>query len=556
MPPITLAVSVFEVFRERLPQGGELPVDEWARRHRSLTHLLWGSAAILAVFSYAEDYSVSHIVLHLAVLVPLALAAGRASFPRQARTVACSLGLLTASALAVHAAGGVIEAHFAFFVVVVLLTLYEDWIVFALAVGYVLVHHGVLGMIDASQVFHNPDQYAHPWKWAAIHAIFVAAAGVAGIIGWRLNEDVRGQMRRTQAELQIAATTDVLTGIGNRRRLITDLESAMSVPGAKLCLFDLDGFKAYNDSFGHQAGDALLARLGRRLQDTVAPSGEAYRLGGDEFCILIVGPTADEICAAAADALTEHGGAFAIGNSYGSVDLASEVETADQALLLADRRMYHDKNGGRMSPGRQSANVLLRALAERSPELSHHAGGVAETAEAVALELGVPEDELPAIRHAAELHDIGKVAIPDAILGKPGPLNPQEWDFVHRHTVIGERIIAAAPALALVAKLVRHSHERWDGDGYPDRLAGPAIPLGARIVAVCDAFDAMISERPYRGARNFQEGLVELTGCAGSQFDPAVVAAFVRVVTRPEAPPSDDRDPGHLASHAGAATAV
>jgi diguanylate cyclase (GGDEF)-like protein len=536
-------VVAFEPLRDRLPQGGELPVDEWARRHRSLTYLLWASAAILAIFSYVAGYSAVHIVLHFAALVPLALAAASSGLPQKARTVACSIGLLTVSALGVHSAGGVIEAHFAFFVVVVLLMVYEDWTVFALAVGYVLVHHGLLGMIDASQVFHNPDQYAHPWKWATIHAIFVAAAGVAGIITWRLNEDVRRRMRHTQDQLQIAATTDALTGLGNRRRLLVELEDAMSVPGMRLCMFDLDGFKAYNDSFGHQAGDALLVRLGLRLRDAVAPAGEAYRLGGDEFCILTVDPGADEVCAAAGDALTEHGEAFEIGNSYGSVDLTDDVETADQALLLADRRMYHDKNGGRMSAGRQSADVLLRALAERSPELVYHVGGVAETAQAVARELGVPEDELPGIRQAAELHDIGKVAIPDAILGKPGPLDEQEWEFVRRHTVIGERIIAAAPALSFIAKLVRHSHERWDGDGYPERLAGEAIPLGSRIVAVCDAFDAIISERPYRAARNFAEGLAELSRCAGSQFDPAVVAAFITVVSRPDDPPSDDRNP-------------
>ncbi|MDX6397756.1 MAG: hypothetical protein QOJ43_1164 [Gaiellaceae bacterium] len=533
-------MNALDVLRDRLPHGGELPADEWARRHRSLTYLLWASAAILAVFSYAAGYGQAHIVLHFAALVPLAYAAGSSHFPRQARGVACSLGLLTAAALGVHAAGGVIEAHFAFFIVVVLLTLYEDWVVFALAVGYVLVHHGLLGMIDASQVFHDPDQYAHPWKWALIHALFVAAAGVAGIITWRLNEDVRRRMRLTQDELQLAATTDALTGLGNRRRLLAHLEDAMCAPEMTLCLFDLDGFKAYNDSFGHQAGDALLVRLGQRLQETVAPFGEAYRLGGDEFCILVAGPGADQVCATAGDALTDHGEAFAIDNSYGRVDLAHDVENADQALLLADRRMYQDKNDGRMSPGRQSANVLLRALAERSPELSRHVGGVAETAEAVARELGVPEDELPAIRQAAELHDIGKVAIPDAILGKPGPLDEQEWAFVRRHTVIAERIISAAPALSFVAKLVRHSHERWDGGGYPDGLRRHDIPLGSRIVGVCDAFDAMISDRPYRDARNFKEALAELAACAGSQFDPEVVAAFVRVVWSYDAPRSDD----------------
>ncbi len=505
-------------------------MEEWERRHRSLTRMLWVTAAILAVFSYHSGYRDVHALLHIAALVPLALAAGSARLSRLLRTLVCSVGLLTGAALGVHIAGGVIEAHFAFFVVVVLLTVYEDWIVFALAVGYVLVHHGVMGMVAADQVFAQPDQYAHPWKWATIHAVFVAAAGVAGLITWRLNEDVRRTMRKTQEELHTASVTDVLTELGNRRALLADLDEAMAVPGMTLSLFDLDGFKIYNDTFGHQAGDALLARLGRRLSDAVSDAGQAYRLGGDEFCVLLSGPNAEAARADAVDALIEYGDAFTIGSSHGTVTLLTEAATPDQALLLADQRMYHSKNAGRMSASRQSADVLLSALAERDPRLTLHVGDVADTAQAVGRELGVPEDQLASLRQAAELHDIGKVAIPDAILAKPGPLDADELAFVRAHTEIGERILAAAPALSTVAKLVRHSHERWDGAGYPDRLAGDRIPLGSRIVSVCDAFDAMVGERPYRESRNFVGALEELVKCAGSQFDPDVVAAFVRVV--------------------------
>jgi HD-GYP domain-containing protein (c-di-GMP phosphodiesterase class II) len=130
------------------------------------------------------------------------------------------------------------------------------------------------------------------------------------------------------------------------------------------------------------------------------------------------------------------------------------------------------------------------------------------------------------VRQAADLHDVGKVAIPDAILNKPGPLDDEEWVFMRRHTIIGERIVAAAPALRDVATLVRASHERHDGGGYPDGLAGEQIPLGARIVSICDAFDAMVAARPDRAARGPDAALAELERCAGTQFDPVVVAAF------------------------------
>jgi HD-GYP domain-containing protein (c-di-GMP phosphodiesterase class II) len=132
------------------------------------------------------------------------------------------------------------------------------------------------------------------------------------------------------------------------------------------------------------------------------------------------------------------------------------------------------------------------------------------------------------VRRAAELHDIGKVAIPEVILDKPGPLEPAEWWHIRRHTVVGERIVAAAPALGRVAKIVRSTHERHSGGGYPDGLAGDEIPLGARIVAVCDAFDAMTRTRSHRNAISAELALAELQACAGDQFDPAVVTAFVR----------------------------
>jgi diguanylate cyclase (GGDEF)-like protein len=441
---------------------------------------------------------------------------------------------LTVAALGVHLAGGRIEAHFSFFVLVMLLTIYEDWTVFALAVGYVLAHHGVMGMIDPKEVFHEEDQFTAPWLWAGIHAIFVALAGVAGIIAWRLNENVRRRMLDAQDALAIVADTDALTGLGNRRRLLTDLDDAIGEQGSELTLFDLDGFKAYNDAFGHHAGDVLLERLGGRLAAAVGTNGSAYRLGGDEFCILLAGDRCPELHARAVAALREQGEAFAIASSYGTVALG-ECASAEEALQLADERMYRHKNGGRASAGQQSKDVLLRALAERYPDLDDHLNGVAEAALQVARALDVPEDQHEGIRQAAELHDIGKVAIPETILHKPAPLDEDEWAFMRQHTIIGERILSAAPGLVSCGRLVRSSHERWDGGGYPDGLRGEEIPLGARIIAVCDAFDAMVTERPYSAAREYQDALAELRRCAGTQFDPVVVAAFDAAMVKTEA---------------------
>jgi diguanylate cyclase (GGDEF)-like protein len=324
------------------------------------------------------------------------------------------------------------------------------------------------------------------------------------------------------------ALTDSLTGLGNRRALTRALGRLDHDTPLVLALFDLDGFKTYNDTYGHPAGDVLLARLGANLSAYVGESGRVFRMGGDEFCALFSprGRDIPTLLDGAAMALSEQGEGFYIGCSYGAITLPGEARDAAEALKIADQRMYAQKHSGRASASRQSRDVLLRALSERSPELGGHGNAVATLSEATARRLGLDREELEIVRHAAELHDVGKVAIPDDILLKPGPLTGEEWSFIRRHPVAGERIIAAAPALGPVAKLVRASHERWDGTGYPDRLGGDDIPLGARIIAVADAFDAMTSGRPYRAAVSQPEAIAELRACAGSQFDAIVVEAF------------------------------
>jgi HD-GYP domain-containing protein (c-di-GMP phosphodiesterase class II) len=194
---------------------------------------------------------------------------------------------------------------------------------------------------------------------------------------------------------------------------------------------------------------------------------------------------------------------------------------------MADRRMYIRKRGGRASAGQQSSDVLQCALAECDSSLDAHHSHVAALAYASAVRLGIPSEDAEITRQTAQLHDVGKVAVPDAILNKPGRLDDAEWAFMKRHTIIGERIISAAPALSVVAKLVRSTHERYDGGGYPDGLAGAEIPLIARIVYVCDSYDAMVTKRAYRDARSHSGAIAELRRCSGTQFDPQVVDAVI-----------------------------
>jgi two-component system, cell cycle response regulator len=146
--------------------------------------------------------------------------------------------------------------------------------------------------------------------------------------------------------------------------------------------------------------------------------------------------------------------------------------------------------------------------------------------------LGLDDADVAHVRRAAALHDVGKIAIPDAILHAPRKLTDDEWEYMRQHTLIGARIIGAAPEMQPVAEIVRSSHERWDGGGYPDALAADDIPLGARIVSVCDSYDAMTTTRAYREAMPASEALAELERCAGTQFDPRVVAAFRAVLAQ------------------------
>jgi len=338
------------------------------------------------------------------------------------------------------------------------------------------------------------------------------------------------------------ALTDSLTALANRRKLLVDLEaeieSASEEEPRLLVLFDLNGFKTYNDTFGHPAGDALLARLAGKLAAAVEPAGAAYRMGGDEFCVLLPGAEAD--VHRIAQALCESGEGFDVTSAYGAALIPDDATTVSTALSVADERLYAHKELLAEVRRGTAHEPLLRTLAEREPELRAHVADVASLAARVGDQLGLAPDELEELRLAAELHDVGKLAIPDVVLQKSGSLDPTEWGFIHSHTLIGQRILGAAPALRPVGTIVRSTHENWDGTGYPDGLAGEAIPLAARIIAACDAYSAMTSDRPYRAARTPAAAVAELRRCAGRQFDCQVVELLCAVL-------ADEAEPARLA---------
>jgi diguanylate cyclase (GGDEF)-like protein len=350
-------------------------------------------------------------------------------------------------------------------------------------------------------------------------------------------------LTRTRAQ----ALTDALTGLGNRRKLLIDLDNELQAVRRSspcvLALFDLDGFKDYNDRFGHNLGDALLARLGQRLSAAVGEAGECYRLGGDEFCVILHGtadgaeerpssPTAVRArLAPAVLGLSTTGGAFAVGCSYGAVALPEEGTTAVALLQLADHRMYahkadrHDGQLERSHSARESAPPP-----GREAPIGPYLPSVTELAVAVGRRLRMSAREREDLRRAAAYRDIGKGAIPDDLLAQPEALDADGMAFVRLQSVAGERMLSTVPALRPAAPIVRSTHERFDGTGYPDGLAGDAIPLGSRIIAACHTLGGLVSGRPYRRPITLDEALVELAAGRGTRFDPRVIGGLLEEV--------------------------
>ena len=350
------------------------------------------------------------------------------------------------------------------------------------------------------------------------------------------------------------ALTDPLTGLGNHRHFHERLQRELldahdrGTP-LSLCLLDVDDFKRVNDRYGHPAGDRLLGQLAARLRQ----GGEAFRLGGDEFAILLPGYDSNSAYTAATSILDR---IASLDPEHGPVTLSAGVATfpsqgvgRDELIRLADSALYwakeHGKNQVRVyrpdvvelaelkrlaaGPDRaaryRAAASLARAVDARDVYTGSHSQRVADLAARIARRLDVGPEQIELTRLAGSLHDLGKLAIPEEILRKPGPLTDPERLVLERHPQIGFRMLETL-GVDPVAEWVLHHHERWDGNGYPDGLAEDAIPLGARIIFVADAYDAMTSDRVYRERLSEEEALEELESCAGTQFDPAVVAAL------------------------------
>jgi diguanylate cyclase (GGDEF)-like protein len=315
-----------------------------------------------------------------------------------------------------------------------------------------------------------------------------------------------------------------------------------------VALLDVDRFRHLNLEHGYAAGDAVLVAVGGLIAERTRVHDLACRMGGDEFGFLLpeTGTTAAQQAIERLLVELEDLEAGVIRGVSASVGIAAlEIGEKPESVLAAARAALEQARarGGRQAVvfGGSSQNgeavlelghgdviaALASALQERDRYTGEHSESVVDLTARVGEALGLDGEEISRVRTAALLHDIGKVGVPDEVLHKPGSLTEREWEIMRQHPAIGERILRAIPGLGDVARIVRHEHERWDGKGYPDQLAGADIPVGSRIILACDAYHAMTSDRPYRKAMEHAEAMTELTANAGIQFDPEVVEALV-----------------------------
>jgi diguanylate cyclase (GGDEF)-like protein len=344
-----------------------LPAHLLERRHRMIVAVLAAHIPGLLLFGLARGYGLGHVLFDIGPVIALTVIAVLPRVPLRWRMISACTGLITCSALLVHLWGGVIEAHFHFFVMIGLLTLYQDWVPFLLAIGYVVLHHGVIGVLQPHSVYSNPQAAAHPWRWALIHGGFVLAASLTHVASWRTNEQ---QLLR-----------DPLTGLPSRLLLMNRLQSALdrierSGRGVAVLFIDLDRFKVVNDSLGHHAGDRLLLAVTERLRGAVRRHEMPARFGGDEFVLVcedITGP--DDAIAVAQRLLKALSQPFAFQDGHafigGSIGIAIATDPDAEAADLirdADAAMYRAKQagGGRWSMFDQI--VRDRAVARQAIE--------------------------------------------------------------------------------------------------------------------------------------------------------------------------------------------
>lgn len=341
------------------------------------------------------------------------------------------------------------------------------------------------------------------------------------------------ERKKAENELIYLSYHDHLTGFYNRRYFeneLLEMDKPENLPFS-IIICDINGLKLINDSFGHVFGDELLVKAAEIIKAASRPDDIICRIGGDEFAVLLPKTDAD-IAMQIANNIKQLSAKEKVANIELSISYGYDTKTVEklnmiEVLANAENHMYRHKLYERSSMRSKTIDIIMNTLFEKSNRESMHSNRVSSICMAIAANMNFDDDDINKIRIAGLVHDIGKIGIDEKILNKPGRLDDDERDQINKHPEVGWRILSSATEFAELANFILDHHERWDGKGYPNGLAGENIPLVSRIISVADSFDAMTSERSYRSGLSQEEAISELRRCSGSQFDPEIVDVFV-----------------------------
>ncbi len=351
--------------------------------------------------------------------------------------------------------------------------------------------------------------------------------------------EVRREHKRYEEQLEFLSLHDQLTGLYNRiyfENELKRLEGGREYP-VMIISADLDGLKLINNTLGQKEGDRVLKICAELLGSLLRKGDILARVGGDEFVALIpraIDIEGDRLVSAVRDKVEDYNqhnnNNFPINISLGYAVSYDQTQSLEETLKHANNNMLLDKQNRSESTCNQVVNALLAALSERDYIANGHADRLQELCLKVGKRVGLDKQRLTALSLFAQVHDLGKVGIPDSILFKNGSLTDEEWKIMRQHPEKGYRIAQASPDLAHIADLILRHHEKWNGKGYPLGLKEEEIPLECRILSIVDAYDAMTNDRPYRKAKTREEAVAELKACAGAQFDPKLVKVFLEIL--------------------------
>lgn len=350
-------------------------------------------------------------------------------------------------------------------------------------------------------------------------------------------ENMQKSVRDSMEQVEYLSYYDQLTEINNRsffEKALQRLNKEKYLP-LSIVMIDVNGLKLINDTYGHHAGDELLKSTGSALKENTRPSDVVSRWGGDEFVLLLPNTELknakiiiERIKATASEIDFEYGD---ISLAIGVATKVDKSEDSSEVFKLAEQIMYQEKNNVESSIRSETINTIINTLFEKSPETKEHSTRVSELATEIAKSMGLPENIVNDIKTIGTIHDIGKIVVDTSILDKIDPLTKEERQIIKNHSLIGSRILSSTHEYTRLAPGVLHHHERIDGKGYPDQLKGDQIPLESRIISVADAFDAMISHRPYKDkALTIDEAVEEIKKHSGTQFDEEIAKVFVEKV--------------------------